>query len=248
MMAAFKQQIRHAVRRLGYEVVPSGDVEGHALVRHLSALFRKLDIRCVLDVGANRGQYRRLLRERVGYEGRIISFEPQSRNVAHLRDESRADPSWEIRGHALGNADTRLALNVMRADLLSSFLDPDPAMAPMFRDVNVVDRQETVDVRRLDSVRDALGGLENVFLKLDTQGFDLEVIRGAVATLPTVRALQTEISMQPLYRNAPSYRETLDALTALGFAVTAMAPVSRDDLMRVIEFDCVMVNSRAAMV
>jgi hypothetical protein len=52
--------------------------------------------------------------------------------------------------------------------------------------------------------------------------------------------------MQPLYRNAPSYREALDALTALGFAVTAMAPVSRDDRLRVIEFDCVMVNSRAA--
>jgi FkbM family methyltransferase len=246
MTPGFKRQLRQAVRRFGYEVVPSGDVEGHAFVRHLSALFRKLDIRCVLDVGANRGQYRRLLRERVGYDGRIISFEPQSRNVAHLREEARADPCWEIRGHALGSADTRLDLNVMRADLLSSFLDPDPAMVPMFRDVNVVDRRETVDVWRLDSVRDALGSLENVFLKLDTQGFDLEVIRGAQATLPTVRALQTELSMQPLYRNAPSYREALDALTALGFAVTAMAPVSRDDRLRVIEFDCVMVNSRAA--
>ena len=248
MNASLKQQLRHAVRRFGYEIVPSGDVEGHAFVRHLSALFRKLDIRCVLDVGANRGQYRRLLRERVGYDGRIISFEPQSRNAAHLRDEARADPRWQIHDYALGSTDTRLDLNIMRADLLSSFLDPNPAMAPMFRDVNVIERKETVEVRRLDSIRGTLGGLENVFLKLDTQGFDLEVIRGALATLLTVRALQTEIAMQPLYRNAPSYQETLDALAALGFAVTAMAPVSRDELMRVIEFDCVLVNSVAAAV
>ena len=48
MTAGFKQQIRRAVRRFGYEVVPAGDVEGHAFVRHSSALFRELGIRCVM--------------------------------------------------------------------------------------------------------------------------------------------------------------------------------------------------------
>jgi FkbM family methyltransferase len=246
MIAALKRRARQAIRRFGYEVVPSGDVENHAFVRHLSALFGKLDIQCVLDVGANRGQYRRLLRDRVGYHGLIISFEPISQNVAALREQARTDPQWVIRGHALGGEDAEMEINVMKADLLSSFLGPDPAMAPKFRPVNVVDRRESVQVRRLDAVIGELAGehvLRNVYLKLDTQGFDLEVIRGAAAALPTVRALQTEISMQPLYTNAPSYRETLDVLTKRGFAVTGMYPVSRDELLRVVEFDCVMVNS-----
>lgn len=246
MIAAFKRGVRRAVRRLGYEVVPSAHVESHGFIRHLDELFRRLDIQCVLDVGANRGQYRQLLRERVGYQGLIVSFEPVAQNVAALRARAQTDPRWVIRGHALGATDAHMEINVMKADLLSSFLLPDPAMLPMFRPVNVVDRTERVEVRTLDSVLAELGALRNVYLKLDTQGFDLEVIRGAAATLPRVRALQTEISMQPLYRNAPSYRETLAELTARGFAVTAMAPVSRDDRMRVVEFDCVMVNGAPA--
>jgi FkbM family methyltransferase len=245
MKPSFKRRARQVIRRFGYEVVPSGDLESYALVRHLGELFMKLDIQCVLDVGANRGQYRQLLRDRVGYRGLIISFEPEPRNAAWLRGQATADAGWIIRGHALGGEDTRMNLNVMKADLLSSFLTPHPAMVPMFRDVNVVDHQENVEVRRLDSVVEDLAGtpgLENAYLKLDTQGFDLEVIRGAPATLPKIRALQTEISMRPLYSGAPSYRETLDTLTGRGFDVTAMCPIVRDEQMRVVEFDCVMVN------
>jgi hypothetical protein len=137
-------------------------------------------------------------------------------------------------------------INVMRVDLLSSFLDPHPAMVDVFRDHNVVDHKESVEVRRLDSVMSEIGegrSLGNLYLKVDTQGFDLEVIRGASSTLPRVRALQTEISMRPLYLNAPSYRETLDMLGERSFAVSGMFPVSRDPAMRVVEFDCVMVNN-----
>ena len=209
MIAAVKRRVREILRRFGYEVVHSEHVESHAFVRHLTHLFDKLAIQCVLDVGANRGQYRQLLRDRVGYQGLIISFEPLAQNIASLRAQAEADPRWVIRGHALGSADTEMDINVMKADLLSSFLAPDPAMVPMFRPVNVIDRRERVAVRRLDSVIEELGSerpLRNVYLKLDTQGFDLEVIRGAAATMPRVRALQTEISMQPLYQQAPSYR------------------------------------------
>lgn len=101
---------------------------------------------------------------------------------------------------------------------------------------------------QLDSVIDELGGkrvLRNVYLKMDTQGFDLEVVRGASATLSWVRALQTEISMRPLYQDAPSYQETLDVLIQRGFGVTGLFPIARDELMRVVEFDCVMVNGSA---
>jgi FkbM family methyltransferase len=249
VIAAFKRRVRQVIGRFGYDVVPSRDLEGHTFVRHLQELFGKLDIQCVLDVGANRGQYRHLLRDRVGYQGLIISFEPLSRNVASLREQAEADPRWIIRGHALGTENTEMEINVMKADGLSSFRSPHPAMVPMFRPVNVIERRERVEVRRLDSVIGELGGaraLRNVYLKLDTQGFDLEVVRGAAATISKVRALQTEISMQPLYREAPSHRETLDELTERGFAVTAMYPIVRDELMRVIEFDCVMVNGAAA--
>ena len=104
------------------------------------------------------GSTYQFLRERVGYRGLVVSFEPISHNLVHLREKAKADPQWIIRGHALGNDDTQMEINVMKVDLLSSFLSPHPAMVEMFRDLNVVDHKETVEVRRLDSVMSELGG------------------------------------------------------------------------------------------
>ena len=240
-----KRTVRDLARSLGYQIVSSDALEDRAFALHLEQLFHKLDVQCVLDVGANSGQYRRFLRDLVGYQGLIISFEPQQVNVARLREQAKTDPKWIIQDYALGSEDARRSFNVMKLDLLSSFREPDSSAVPMLHDFNVVDYREDVEVRRLDSVIDGLRSrhaLRNPYLKLDTQGFDLEVIRGAPATLPTVRALQTELSMQPIYKDAPPFRVMLDALTERNFAITGMFPVVRDQTMRVVEFDCVLVN------
>lgn len=245
-MNVLKRGARNLVRRLGYEVVPTAFLEHHAFARHLDTLFRELRIDCVLDVGANRGQYRDFLRDRVGFDGWIISFEPVPGAVALLRDRAATDPRWLIQGYALGSEEGRQPINVMKPDFLSSFRTPDYSKVRLYTERDVFDHVESVDVRTLDSV---VGELRvgrpwnNPYLKLDTQGFDLEVIRGAASTLPAIRALQTEISVRPLYEKAPSYREMLDALTERGFDITAMFPVGRDERLRVIEFDCVMVNT-----
>jgi FkbM family methyltransferase len=245
-MKALKRAARKLVRKLGYEVVPTAFLEHHAFARHLDTLFRELQIDCVLDVGANRGQYHDFLRDRVGFNGWIISFEPVPQTIALLRAFAAADPRWLIQGYALGSEEGRQAINVMKPDFLSSFRAPDYSKVRLYTEREVFDHVESVDVRTLDSV---IGELRrghpftNPYLKLDTQGFDLEVIRGASSTLPEIRALQTELSVRPMYEKAPSYREMLDALTERGFDITAMFPVGRDERLRVIEFDCVMVNA-----
>jgi FkbM family methyltransferase len=246
---SLKRTVSHLARRLGYQIVSSDALEDRAFALHLEQLFRQLDVQCVLDVGANSGQYRKFLRDVVGYQGLIISFEPQPLNVARLREQAKTDPQWIIQDYALGSEDARRSFNVMKLDLLSSFREPDSSAVPMLRDFNVVDYRQDVEIRRLDSVIDGLRSrhtLRNLYLKLDTQGFDLEVIRGAPATLPAVRALQTELSMQPIYKNAPPFRVMLEALTEHNFAVTGMFPVVRDQKLRVVEFDCVLINSDEA--
>lgn len=245
-MNALKRGARRLVRRLGYEIVPTAFLEHHAFARHLDTLFRALQIDCVLDVGANRGQYHDFLRDRVGFDGWIISFEPVPRAVALLRNRAATDPRWLIQGYALGSEDGRQPMNVMKPDFLSSFRTPDYSKVRLYTQRDVFDHVESVEVRALDSVVRELRlshPLSNPYLKLDTQGFDLEVIHGASSTLPAIRALQTEISVRPMYEKAPSYREMLDALTGRGFDITAMFPVGRDERLRVIEFDCVMVNA-----
>jgi hypothetical protein len=100
-----------------------------------------------------------------------------------------------------------------------------------------------VPVRRLDHVVEELNlGPRGVFLKMDTQGWDLEVIRGAEACLPRIAALQSEMSVVPIYEGMPSYLDMLRELHGRGFEPAAMFPVSRQADLRLIEFDCVLVR------
>src|SRR3954466_12945604 len=92
--------VRRAVllaRRAGVDVVryPRGTPVGG----HLEDLLGELGVTLVLDVGANVGEYGVLLR-RLGYAGRIVSFEPVAANVEGLR--SRVDALWAVEHVALG--------------------------------------------------------------------------------------------------------------------------------------------------
>jgi hypothetical protein len=72
----------------------------------------------------------------------------------------------------------------------------------------------------------------------------MQVIAGAEQTLPQVMALQVEVSVHPIYAGAPGFVEVLDAMSARGFDVAGIYPVRRDELSRIVNFDCVMINSR----
>src|SRR5262249_62038297 len=110
-----------------------------------------------------------------------------------------------------------------------------------------IDHVETITVRPLDDVLAQEGidcGKRAVYLKLDTQGYDLEVIKGASRSLADIRALQTEASVRPIYQDMPSYQTSIDVLTESGFDISGMFPVTLDGALRLVEFDCVMVNGR----
>ena len=95
---------------------------------------------------------------------------------------------------------------------------------------------------------DATKGIDEprVFLKMDTQGYDLATVRGAGDRLGELLGLQSEVSCVPIYDGMPRMTEQLDAYEAAGFAISAMFPVSRHrPTLRVIEFDVVMVRPEA---
>ncbi|HEX5438104.1 MAG TPA: FkbM family methyltransferase [Gemmatimonadaceae bacterium] len=241
-----KTSLSRLARTLGYEIVSVSRVMPRDIASHLRSVFETLDITCVLDVGANVGQYRTLLRDEVGYEKLIVSFEPARHAVQALRDQSRTDARWVIYPCALGARNDVRSLNVMRADTLSSFLAPDNSVTDLFAGHNSVDHTEAVDVRTLDSVMDELRTGRDIgtgiFLKMDTQGYDLQVLAGAQQSLAGIAAVQTELSCLSLYKEMPSYVSVLSVLDAKGFQLSGMFPVNQDSALRVIEADCVMIN------
>src|SRR5512144_1387620 len=125
MLKIVKDSVLRVSRSLGYDIVPLRDMKERDFALHLRQLLDHLEIDCVLDVGANVGQYHDFLRDKVQYEGSIVSFEPVSRHVELLRGRAQADSDWHIGGYALGAKDGSLPINVMVSDQFSSFLEPD---------------------------------------------------------------------------------------------------------------------------
>lgn len=181
----------------------------------------------MLDVGANDGAFGRELRAD-GYEGRIVSFEPASAAFAGLAAGCGADPRWEPVNVALGSQEGRATINLSRNSSSSSLLAMDgrhTASAPEAEYIGT----EPVDVARLDSFYERLGvGATPTYLKADVQGFELEVFRGAPATLEAVQALECELSFLPLYDGQPLFAEVVEWLRAAGFALVGLEPVHSD--------------------
>lgn len=212
---------------------------------HLHKLFARLGIDAVVDVGARTGEYGAWLR-RNGYSGSLASFEPVGESFAALQQRSRHDERWTAHRLALGRVDGTAEINVARATEFSSFRSITETARREWGTAVQLERVERVERRRLDALLPELFPLPEprVFLKVDTQGWDLEVLEGATGCLERVFALQTEVSMHAIYEDAPTIVDSLAWLGAHGFAVSGFFPVGYDARGRVLEFDCVAVRDQ----
>ena len=210
----------------------------------LKDVLKKLAINCVLDVGGNTGQYGRRLRQ-IGYHGHIISFEPIMASYEILKASAAKDENWSVFPYALGGVNEKKEINVMAATDLSSFLVPREDSQNRFKQ-NRVERKEEVQVWRLDNILDTCLDMEahpRLYLKLDTQGFDLSVMEGAQNIIPKILGLQTEISLHNIYHGMPSFLESISKFQSYGFNVIDFVTLTRErDKLSAIEMDCIMVN------
>ena len=240
--------VRNLLRRRGFEVVRTGLPEANVLGLHLDRLFDRLAINVVLDVGAGGGDFGRWLR-RNGYAGRIASFEPVYDSFQRLAGHSAADPGWEAFELALGSEDGSAEINVSELRVFSSFLERSRYSADEIGESAAVVRTETVPVRRLDGLAErAFGGVAEprVYLKMDTQGWDLEVLAGASGCAEAIVAFQSEVAVHRLYEGMPALQDSLARFEELGFGISGLFPVTLDSNLEVVEFDCVAVRHGAA--
>lgn len=235
--------VQRAGRRLGLSIerIP----HPLTLVYLLRRVIERLDIQCVMDVGAHHGEYATLLRQDVGYRGRIISFEPAAKAYEELVGRMAADRLWEGYRCALGESAGVAKLQTYAETQFNSLHHMTAYGTDRFSMVDT--GTEDVEIRRLDELLLArtLGEFDRspLLMKVDTQGSDLAVLRGAGWVLEAVLALQIEVPAKPVYQAALGLPATLDVLTSLGFEVAGMFPIVRDhDQLRVVEFDCVAVR------
>jgi len=212
----------------------------------LERMVRDLGVDLVIDVGANRGQFATSIRR--FYSGTILSFEPVSGVADDLARAASADPDWHVQKLALGDRDSEMTIHVPAQTEFSSLLAANAYSAARFGTGTVPMKREVVLVRRLDSVLEGLSDTvigKRIFLKLDTQGYDPNVFRGLGSKVDDVVAMQSEMSLIPIYEGMPHWTESLALYEAAGFGVVGLYPITHDH-GRIIEYDCLMERSRGS--
>ncbi|KGA94321.1 FkbM family methyltransferase [Leptospirillum ferriphilum] len=239
-----KKVLETLLLKAGLVLVSSWRWKALPLATHTRDLLTQIRCDCVLDVGANKGQYARFLRTHVRYGGPIFSFEPVRALYEILLDQSQKDPLWKVFPFALGAKTGEKNLHIMAGETMNSFLPPLSTGIAFLDEINIPVRSEAVSVRTVDDFLKTkeMSGFSSIFLKMDTQGFDGEVLKGASCSLPRIAALQSEVSCIPIYENMTDWLTSLKHFDQQGFSVTGMFPVNRTEDLKVIEFDCLAIN------
>lgn len=195
-----------------------------------------------IDVGAHTGRMAARIRK-VFTNARVYAFEPASGPGSVLRERAERDPGIVPVPIALGSASGESTIYETSNPHYSSLLRPAAsAVHDTAGAAAVVDRSR-VQVSRLDDWA-ARTGVERVdLMKLDVQGYELEVLRGAGRLLDSVRAVYAEAHLTPAYEGAASYSEIDLYLRRHGLTVHQVHELmTRGDDLQTVQLDALWIR------
>jgi FkbM family methyltransferase len=217
-----KHELRKFFWKIGYDITPYTPVSNS--IARLQQLLRFYDIETVLDIGANSGQFAEYLREDIGYAKKIISFEPLSSAFVLLKAKADKDSFWEACNIAVGDIDGEIEINIAGNSQSSSLLDMLPSHLKLAPDTSY-NGKEMVEIRRIDSIFDSLCvDISKVYMKIDAQGFESKVLKGAENTLEKIHTVQMEMSLVPLYKGELLFDELYSLMKKKGYSLVAIFP------------------------
>ncbi len=191
----------------------------------LSGILRPQRLTAVIDIGANpidgEPPYKGMLGRRLCT---VTGFEPQPEALATLN--ARKSDLETYLPYAVGK-DGHGILRVTQAPGMTSLFEPNPAVLSCFNGFPIwgtVLKELPVATRRLDDLTE-LAAFD--MLKIDVQGSELDVFKGGRERLKRVVAVQTEVSLVPLYKSQPVLGEVDLELRGLGLIPHSFAAINK---------------------
>ena len=237
MLQRGKKRLKRLFNALGVDVRWHVRRPRHAL----ATLLDLYGVDMIFDVGANAGSSGEYLRN-IGFAGDIVSFEPVKELFVQLQRRARTDPRWRCENLALGDTQGEGVIHVSGVGgVFSSFLpmtDELTARAPELRATS----HESVSISTIDGVmaRHYPRG-DRLFLKLDVQGYERQVLQGAQESISRIVGMRVEVSVVESYAEEVLIYEMLPFLYRLGYRLTSIEHVwSNEITQEVYQLDATM--------
>jgi FkbM family methyltransferase len=191
----------------------------------------------ILDVGANTGQYAQEIRK-IKFQGDIISFEPIKSVFETLKENLKNDPKCTVKNFALGDKNETKTINIAKNFASSSFFSRTKYFEEIATQTEYIS-EENVEIKVLDTLFDSICNPEDVvFLKLDTQGYEKNILNGATQSLKKIKGVQIELALKPSYIDAPDFKEIFKILDDAGFTIYSLEEGFEDTTTgRLLEID-----------
>lgn len=201
---------------LGHRVAPA--------IEHVRVLCG-LPFDFVADVGANRGQFSLVCR-RLRPGAAIVAFEPQPGPARVYRQIFADDSLVTLHECALGRERGQMTMNISARDDSSSLLPISRAQTDNFPGTGAIATRQVRIGPLSDFVQLSDLGTHSL-LKIDVQGFELEVLKSAETLLPQFDWVYAECSFVPLYEGQALAAEIIGWLDARGFRLAEQFNPSR---------------------
>lgn len=184
----------------------------------------RLDYRCVIDVGANRGAFTDAFLELHRPE-KLTLVEAIPELAERLRGKYASKSGMSAVSAALSDRNGEAQFEINRSDVASSLLPIDPRNTAWFNRDLTVARTIRVHTMTLSTLMKEQGISSVDLLKLDIQGAERLVLSGASDVLDRVRVIYCEVFFEPLYKGAWLFWETNEFLAGHGFRLCGLSNI-----------------------
>jgi FkbM family methyltransferase len=206
-------------RRLRLRGTPAAGLSlGHLGSLELLEVLESSPPRVIHDIGANVGTWTCLAKS-LFPNAAVDAFEPLDVHFARFRQWTSAWPDVRLHRLALGSHQGTATLEVMDFSDASSLL-PLGKEGRQSMGLSPVDKRE-VPVSTLDALVSSGAARAPDLIKLDVQGYELEVLKGAEESLKGARAVLSEVSFRSFYEGQALFGDILVHLQERGFRLHA---------------------------
>lgn len=227
MINIIKKYIKEAFQHFGFDIKIRRISPTNTDKLFLRNLLNKYNIDLVIDVGANEGQFLDSLLE-TNYNNSVISIEPIKSMYDKLYNKFKDNPKITTINCAIGNENIKTKINISENYVSSSLLEITDKCTSITKETAYI-TTEDCDLKKLDLFYDKFKNNRNILLKIDVQGYEHQVLLGAIQTLNLVKVISVEMSLVELYKGQKLFMDIVSFLNTLGFQLYSIVPAFVDE-------------------